>query len=226
MAAITVQAINTTKGGVQRRRFKKQARGYQVLHRPGGPDRGTKEKYEVLLDELGPTKHDPGLPMVRGNAAKHRLGSRMARLRPTTSSSEDAKCSQSAVRVTNQEPPVPLKEDRTAHPGGLHLVPGKTSDNGLKASRAVYGPKHTTYPGRIQTTLSGVRGGRIPMIPGTKNLGSCDRTEARSAGYHSRQNICPDSNQTESAGRVRPRTFVEGVHSPFKKPLRVTILLH
>ena len=92
MAATAVQATSTIEGGVQCRRLEKQTRGYQVLHGPGSPNGRAKEKHEVLSDGPGPAKYDPGLPLVRGDATEHRLGLRMAQLRPATSGPENVKC--------------------------------------------------------------------------------------------------------------------------------------
>ena len=149
--------------------------------------------------------------MVRGNATEYRLGPRVARLCSTTSGSEDTKCPQSAVRIANQESPTPPKNDETAHSSGLRFIPRETPDDGIKASQAVHAPKYTTDPGRIQTTPLSVRRGRIPTVPRTENLGSCDRAETRSTIHHSRQDIHPDSNRTK--GTSAPRRAPTHHHS-------------
>ena len=74
MAVTAVQKARETMGSVQCQRLKKQTRGYQVSYGLGSPDGRTKENYEVLPDQPRTTKHDPGIPLVRRDAAKHRLG--------------------------------------------------------------------------------------------------------------------------------------------------------
>ena len=164
--------------------------------------------------------------MVHGNATEYRLGLRVARLCSTTSGSEDAKCPQSTVQIANQESPTPPKNDETTHSSGLRFIPRETPDDGIKASRAVHTPKYTTDPGQIQTTPSSVRRGRIPTVPRTENLGSCDRAETRSAIHHSGQDIRPDSNRTKGTRSIHPGTLGERIHPPLEEPLRITILLH
>ena len=149
MAATTFQKIAETKGGIQRRWVKKQARGHQILHGFGSPNGATKEEHEVLPNGSGPAKHDPGLPVVRRNATKHRLGQRMARLHPVAGGSPNVKCPQSTFWIANQKPSAPYQDHQTPDSSRLCLVPRKTPNDGIKIGRAVHGTKQATYPDRV-----------------------------------------------------------------------------
>ena len=132
MAAVTFQEVIKAEGSVQRRWIEKQTRGHQVLHGFGSPNRATEKEYEVLPDGPRTTKYDLGLPMVRGDATKHRLGQRMARLHSIASGSPNVECPQSTVRIPNQKPPTPHKDKRASDSSRLCLVPRETPNDGIK----------------------------------------------------------------------------------------------